>query len=167
MAALYCARPGLEILGEIGIDAVRRRSLTLCRKIVEESIARGFELSSPADPACRGGTVALNVPDAELVAQELLSRDVIVDYRPGFGIRIAPHFYSAWEECELCLDHVPLRSCARPNLRSSGRSQTALNPSSRAVIRPMCGTLGGCPSGDSFHRETAPSWNIHTPPQVP
>lgn len=106
VSALYCARPGLEILGQVGIDAVRRKSLSLCGKIVEGSTARNFELSSPTDPACRGGTIALDVPDAELVAQELLTRNVVIDYRPGFGIRIAPHFYSTWEECELCLDTI-------------------------------------------------------------
>ena len=48
----------------------------------------------------------VDVPDAELVAKELLARDVVVDYRPGFGIRIAPHFYNTWEECALCLDTI-------------------------------------------------------------
>jgi kynureninase len=28
----------------------------------------------------------------------LLRRDILVDYRPGAGIRIAPHFYTADEE---------------------------------------------------------------------
>jgi kynureninase len=29
------------------------------------------------------------------VAEELLRRDIIVDYRPNAGIRVAPHFYNS------------------------------------------------------------------------
>jgi kynureninase len=34
------------------------------------------------------------------VSRALLARDVIVDYRPGAGIRIAPHFYTSDDELE-------------------------------------------------------------------
>jgi len=40
------------------------------------------------------------VPHAYEVAQFLLSRDIIVDYRPNAGIRIAPHFYTSDAELE-------------------------------------------------------------------
>jgi kynureninase len=40
------------------------------------------------------------VPHAYGVAQALLANDVIVDYRPNAGIRIAPHFYTSDEELE-------------------------------------------------------------------
>ncbi len=35
------------------------------------------------------------MPQAAAVTQELLRRQIIVDYRPDAGIRIAPHFYSS------------------------------------------------------------------------
>jgi kynureninase len=34
------------------------------------------------------------------VAQALLARDVVIDYRPGAGIRVAPHFYTTDDEVE-------------------------------------------------------------------
>ena len=49
-----------------------------------------------------GGTVTLDVPGAEAVTRELLARGVIVDHRPGAGIRLAPHFYSTEAE----IDHA-------------------------------------------------------------
>jgi kynureninase len=55
---------------------------------------------APRADARRGGTVALDLPHAREVAQALLAREVIVDYRPGAGIRIAPHFYTSDEEVE-------------------------------------------------------------------
>jgi kynureninase len=36
------------------------------------------------------------------VTAELLKRGVIVDYRPGAGIRVAPHFYNTIDE----IDHA-------------------------------------------------------------
>ena len=52
--------------------------------------------------ARRGGTVTLDVPAAEAVTSELIARGVIVDHRPGAGIRLAPHFYSTEAE----IDHA-------------------------------------------------------------
>ena len=48
----------------------------------------------------RGGTVAFDVPHAYEMAQLLLSKDVVIDYRPGAGIRIAPHFYTSDAELD-------------------------------------------------------------------
>lgn len=36
------------------------------------------------------------------VSRELNARDVVVDYRPGVGIRLSPHFYTEDRE----LDHA-------------------------------------------------------------
>jgi kynureninase len=44
--------------------------------------------------------VAFDVPHAYEVAQSLIERSILVDYRPGAGIRVAPHFYTRDEELE-------------------------------------------------------------------
>ena len=54
--------------------------------------------ASPTSPQCG--------PNGELVAAELNARDVVVDYRPGAGIRVAPHFYTAEDEVRLALDQI-------------------------------------------------------------
>ena len=40
------------------------------------------------------------MPHAYEVTQALLANDVIVDYRPNAGIRVAPHFYTSDDEVE-------------------------------------------------------------------
>jgi len=45
--------------------------------------------------------VVIDVPNGAEVTQELLRRNFLVDYRPGAGIRVAPHFYSKDEELEM------------------------------------------------------------------
>jgi kynureninase len=67
---------------------------------IELADERGYRVNAPRDPSRRGGTVALDVPHAYEVAQVLLENRVLVDYRPGAGIRIAPHFYTTDEEIE-------------------------------------------------------------------
>ncbi|MHC4490371.1 MAG: kynureninase/PvdN C-terminal domain-containing protein, partial [Planctomycetota bacterium] len=59
-----------------------------------------------ADPDRRGGTVAVDVPHGEPVAKELLARDIVVDFRPGAGIRISPHFYNSEDECRFVLAQI-------------------------------------------------------------
>jgi kynureninase len=42
----------------------------------------------------------VDVPHAYEVTQHLLSQNILVDYRVGAGIRIAPHFFTREEELE-------------------------------------------------------------------
>ena len=58
------------------------------------------------DPRQRGGVVLLDVPDGAAVTAELIRREVIVDFRPGAGIRIAPHFYTSDDELHHTLAEI-------------------------------------------------------------
>ena len=40
------------------------------------------------------------MPHGYEVAETLLANDVLVDYRPNAGIRVAPHFYTTDEELQ-------------------------------------------------------------------
>ena len=98
--ALYAARAGYEIVNEIGVEAIREKSLGLTRRLMNLSTRAGYRLNTPSRDEERGGTVVVDAPNGEAVSQELLRRDIIVDYRPGAGIRIAPHFYNTEEEID-------------------------------------------------------------------
>ena len=98
--ALYAATEGPRILREAGIDAVRAKSIRQTERLIALADERGFSVSAPRETARRGGTVAFDVPHAREVARALLARDVIVDYRPGAGIRVAPHFYTSDAEVD-------------------------------------------------------------------
>ena len=98
--ALYAATEGPRLVRRAGIDAIRAKSTRQTSRLIELADERGYPVTAPRDPARRGGTVALDVPHAYEVAQFLLSRDIIVDYRPNAGIRIAPHFYTSDAELE-------------------------------------------------------------------
>jgi kynureninase len=97
---LYSARAGYQVVTEIGVDAIRERSLQLTGRLIDRADEFGFAVNSPRSPEERGGTVSLGVPDAAEVAKILIAREFIVDYRPGAGIRIGPHFYNTLDEID-------------------------------------------------------------------
>ena len=104
--ALYAATEGPRLVRKAGIDAIRAKSTRQTTRLIELADERGYAVHAPRDPSRRGGTVALDVPHAYEIAQFLLSRDIIVDYRPNAGIRIAPHFYTSDSELERAIAAV-------------------------------------------------------------
>ncbi len=98
--ALYAAAEGPRILRRAGIEAIRARSVRLTSRLIEQADARGYKVNAPRREETRGGTVALDVPNGYEITQYLLSRDILVDYRVGAGIRIAPHFFTRDEEID-------------------------------------------------------------------
>ncbi len=97
---LYAAREGIRIVGEIGADAIRAKSLRQTGRLVALADREGWEVTAPRDPERRGGTVAIDVPYGAAVSAELNARDVVVDFRPGAGVRLSPHFYTRDRELD-------------------------------------------------------------------
>ncbi|HEX7287361.1 MAG TPA: aminotransferase class V-fold PLP-dependent enzyme [Candidatus Angelobacter sp.] len=105
----YTAMPGLKIIREAGVENIRAKSKKMTTRLIELADQRGWPVNAPRDPERRGGTVAINMPNAKEVCAELLRRDVLVDFRPNAGVRFSPHFYNTMEEIEraiLTVDEV-------------------------------------------------------------
>jgi kynureninase len=98
--ALHAAIEGPRIVAEAGMPQVRAKSERQTARLIALADVRGYRVHAPREPARRGGTVAFDVPHGAEVAQALLARDVVIDYRPGAGIRVAPHFYTSDDEVE-------------------------------------------------------------------
>ena len=104
--ALYAARAGCEIVRSIGVEAIRRKSERQVQLILDLARERGITPRTPASPRERGGMVILDVPDGQAVTRELLQRDILVDFRPGAGIRLSPHFYTSDDELRRAVDAI-------------------------------------------------------------
>ena len=100
VAAMYAARPGLDIVSKIGERAIREKSTRLTSRILQLADQRGWRVNAPRDAARRGGTVAVDMPYSQEVCAELLKRDILVDWRPKAGVRMSPHFYNQEEEID-------------------------------------------------------------------
>jgi kynureninase len=99
--ALYAAQSGYNVINEIGVQAIRDKSTRQTEKLIALAEEAGFRVTSPKDPEVRGGTITVWDDNAAEITKELVRREFIVDYRPGAGVRISPHFYTKDEELEL------------------------------------------------------------------
>ncbi|MEP6464129.1 MAG: aminotransferase class V-fold PLP-dependent enzyme [Frankiaceae bacterium] len=104
--AAYAAEPGYRGILDAGVTRIRERSMSLTQPLLEEALARGFTVRSPHDPARRGGHVTVDPGDAQRVHDVLHQRGFAVDYRPGAGLRLAPHFYNTAEEGAAVLEEI-------------------------------------------------------------
>lgn len=104
--ALYACRPGLEILNQVGPQAIRAKSVQMTTRVLEGAQARGWLVNTAENSAERAGTVSIDCPHAYEVSRELLAREIMIDFRPRAGIRISPHFYNTLEECDFALAQI-------------------------------------------------------------
>src|SRR6185503_12209001 len=104
--ALYAAQSGYKIINEIGVDRIREKSVRQTTRLIELAEEAGFTVTSPKSPADRGGTITVGHEEAAALTKELIRREFIVDYRPGAGVRISPHFYTKDEELELVINEM-------------------------------------------------------------
>jgi len=104
--ALYACQPGLDIVNDVGVVAIREKSTRLTARVMAGAAARGWQIRTPEHPAERAGTVSVDCPHSAEVCRELLARDILVDWRPNAGIRLSPHFYNREEECDFALEQM-------------------------------------------------------------
>ena len=104
--AIEAARPGLKIIREVGVDKIREKSKLQTTRLIEFADRQGWRVNSPRDAERRGGTVSIDMPDSQAISQELLSRDILVDWRPKAGVRFSPHFYNTNAEVDAAMAAV-------------------------------------------------------------
>ena len=104
--ALFAAIEGPRIVRRAGIEKIRQKSVRQTSRLIALADARGYKVTAPRDAERRGGTIAFDVPHSYGVAQALLAENVIVDYRPAAGIRVAPHFYTSDDELERAVEMI-------------------------------------------------------------
>ncbi len=96
----YAALPGLDIIGQVGVDRIREKSKRMTAHLLDLVDQRGWKTVTSRDPERVAGTVAIDVPNACEISKVLNARDFVVDFRPGVGIRVSPHFYNSFEEID-------------------------------------------------------------------
>jgi kynureninase len=104
--ALYAAQSGYKIINEIGVEKIREKSVRQTTRLIALAEEAGFKVTSPKHSVDRGGTITVGHEEAAALTTELIRREFIVDYRPGAGVRISPHFYTKDEELELVINEM-------------------------------------------------------------
>ncbi|WP_398293778.1 kynureninase [Sporosarcina aquimarina] len=103
----------LELMNEVGMEAIRDRSLALTgylQELIETELADyGFVVTSPKSEVERGGHVFAVHKEAARICKALKANGVIPDYRTPNGIRLAPvALYNTFEEV---LETVNILKC--------------------------------------------------------
>lgn len=101
----------VAVIDEVGMDAVREKSVALTERVIEIADERladlGVTVASPRDAGRRGGHVTLHHPEMRRVVAELWRRDVIPDYRDPGGLRVGlSPLSTSYDEVERGLDAV-------------------------------------------------------------
>ena len=105
-------RGSLRIFTEVGIAAIRAKSLALTSYMIdllEELTGPPYHLTigTPRDPARRGGHVAVEHSEGPRLARALKARGVIPDFRPPNVIRLAPiALYTSFTEVLATVRHL-------------------------------------------------------------
>lgn len=92
------AKAGHDIIRELGVASIREHNVRLTTYLTEAALERGWRVNTPHDAKDRTGWVGIDVPRAEHVQEQLLARRIIVDHRPGCGLRVSAHLYTTDEE---------------------------------------------------------------------
>jgi len=92
--AYMAAQAGHRLIASAGIPRIREHNVRLTQKIAGMALERGLRVNSPLEPERRTGWIGIDFDGAEAVCRRLVDRRVFVDYRPGCGIRVGPHFYT-------------------------------------------------------------------------
>ena len=64
------------------------------------ALERGLRVNSPLEADRRTGWIAVDFEGAAEASRRLVAARVFIDYRPGCGIRVGPHFYTTDEEID-------------------------------------------------------------------
>ena len=94
------AQPGHAMIASLGVARIRQHNVRLTEKIAAMALDRGLHVNSPLDPQQRTGWIGIDFEGAEEACRRLIERRVFVDYRPGCGIRVGPHFYTTEAEID-------------------------------------------------------------------
>lgn len=100
--ALYTAEAGLNVIHELGTDAIGNHIRTLTRRAMEGLSAAGWQIATPDDDARRGPMLAIRSKDEAALVHRLAGDDIVVSCRDG-NIRAGFHLYNDDDDVERLL----------------------------------------------------------------
>jgi kynureninase len=94
------AKAGHDLIHRVGVARIREHNVRLTTMVTGMALERGLRVNTPLEPERRTGWIGIDFDDSERVCRALIERRVFVDYRPGCGIRVSPHFYTTDAEID-------------------------------------------------------------------
>lgn len=99
----YGLRAAIDLILEVGVDAIEERVLALARSVRDGARERGIALACDADGDEASGIVGLKLEDAPALAAALEQRGVVAAARGGC-LRVATHHFNSEEDVARLLE---------------------------------------------------------------
>jgi len=90
----YAAEAGLQIILEVGTDAIEERIRSLTRRCLERLEEIGWPSVTPPDDARRGPMICVRSRNVAQLFNNLMARDIVTSYRDD-NLRATFHFYNS------------------------------------------------------------------------
>lgn len=100
-ALIMGLKKSLEILLDIGIDAIEKRVLSLSKYVLDNV----EDVQTPYDEKKRAGIVNIKHPDAEKIVEKIREKKILVSARMN-GIRVSTHFWNTEEDVDKLLEII-------------------------------------------------------------
>jgi len=98
IASLTSCLAGLDLILDVGPGLIESESRRRTALMIDLAGERGYRVNTPRDPGRRGGVVMLGLDNAASLVDGLRARHVLVDHRPGVGLRLSAHFFNTDDE---------------------------------------------------------------------
>lgn len=109
LAGIYALGGALELVQELGIEAISRRLLHLTSRLVEGVRSKGYRVFSSREPTEASGIVSFysDVHAAEPLQSHLQNEHRIVTAVRGGRLRSSPHVYNTEKEIDQLIEALP------------------------------------------------------------
>lgn len=94
------AKPGHDLIRSVGVGRIRAHNVALTTRIIGMAQERKLRVNTPLEADKRTGWIGIDFDGSERVRAQLIEERVFIDYRPGCGIRVSPHFYTTKDEID-------------------------------------------------------------------
>ena len=102
--AIHALGAAIDLLFDLGVDAIEARVLALTAALREAVAANGMRLVSPHGAGeCAGITTVATSEVPEVVVRRLRAARVLASPRGG-GVRLSPHFYCDGDDIARCVE---------------------------------------------------------------
>ena len=98
----YAAEAGLDILLEVGGEAIETRIRDLTAKCMDRLDAIGWPSVTPRADDRRGGMIAIRASDSRGLSQALMERDIVTSHRDD-NLRASFHFYNNEQDIDVLI----------------------------------------------------------------
>ena len=108
VSSLYASIAGLQLVSEIGLDAIEQHIRTLNRTIKQKTLENGFQLAMPTEDSGHGPLVTIRSTDMYRLVAALADKGIVTSCRDD-NLRVSPHFYNNLDDVDVLFDALNSR----------------------------------------------------------